>query len=124
MGQGCILESLRKFLSSGLRQEEGGESSKERAEAENEKREDRRELGEVDHLTMIFIITWTLPSGSMGHRGREATLMGQHWHSKSMRCLMPGACACMPSLEVLVTPLLIPRPQIAGVVVSATSLCL
>ena len=71
MGQGCILESLRKFLSSGLRQEEGGKCSKEWAEAENEKREDRRELGQVDHLTMIFIITWTLPSGSLGHRGRE-----------------------------------------------------
>ena len=45
---GNTLESLRKFLSSCLRQEEGGESAKERAEAEDEEGEDWGELGEVD----------------------------------------------------------------------------
>ena len=46
---GNTLESLRKFLSSCLRQEEGGESAKERAEAEDEEGEDGGELGQVDH---------------------------------------------------------------------------
>ena len=45
---GNTLESLRKFLSSCLRQEEGGESAKERAEAEDEEGEDWGELGKVD----------------------------------------------------------------------------
>ena len=45
---GNTLESLRKFLSSCLRQEEGGESAKERAEAKDKEGEDWGELGKVD----------------------------------------------------------------------------
>ena len=45
---GNTLESLGKFLSSRLRQEEGGESTKERAKAKDKEGKDRGELGKVD----------------------------------------------------------------------------
>ena len=40
---------MRQLSTNCLRQEEGGESAKERAEAEDEEGEDRGELGKVDH---------------------------------------------------------------------------
>ena len=40
---------MRQLSTSCLRQEEGGESAKERAEAKDEEGEDRGELGKVDH---------------------------------------------------------------------------
>ena len=40
---------MRQLSASCLRQEEGGESAKERAEAKDEKWEDGGELGKVDH---------------------------------------------------------------------------
>ena len=40
---------MRQLSTSCLRQEEGGESAKERAEAKDEEGEDRGELGKVDN---------------------------------------------------------------------------
>ena len=53
MGQGCILESLRKFLSGGLRQEEGGRGAHDGAQAEDEERED----GGVASLANVNCVT-------------------------------------------------------------------